>query len=589
MLRGSLVLFTLLTAVLTPPVYAIDPTQLPDDQRELLVPIQPQWPEVYFDLARSLLSPVRLGGGPIYPGSVPRPANPEPPGEAWGPVQLRTEGLALLGRLRTMLAEGQVTDETFSEWSTKHGVDKPTLVAALDEVKLWHPMDPVYLPICRALWDRLGDNLDEYLKFPYSARITMGIYLGVLEREDDAKELLSSVPEEWQKQDPTVPMYHVANELFCSRKRSPRLCIWAWKWGATMQGAADQAFVSCHIRQVCESLGDPKVVAAELIPWTEAALARSGSEDRWDYAVGALLWSYSYTGQMQRARQRGHYWLEMAKVRGVSFRKTMTATLQLAGICREVGAIEDARRLLETVCASDSSTLWHRQKAEAQLARLPGSDGESRKGLLSRPVLRSVSPDKIVVNCTPASVAQASVRLEGSPTLKVERAECTLESAVVASGDPLSAVSSGTIQSIKVTMKAPDTVGDLHGLLMVQTNDVERAALQIPLTVKVAHQLLIRPSRFFFGFTKPKDEKTVAVTVSSKAAFDIVEGRADKPELLEVRWQRRDSTMYLVRATLTLRHASGPDVVQGDIVLKTSLPGERVVKIPYEAHLITGD
>lgn len=300
------------------------------------------------------------GGSPI---SLPSPV--ASPGVSAELQPGMTAGYSLLLSLQGRFRSGELTDETLRGWLAERGVSTPALVDALDQMTLEHPMDPVYLPICKSLWENTGPGISQHLEFPYKARIIMGIYLGVLEREEDAKRLFSSVPEAWQKADPTVPMYHVACELLDWRRKSPRLCIWAWKWGATMRGAADQAFVCWHIAQACRALQDKDAVRSELLPWCESALERLGSESRWDYAIRELLWGYEFIGDRGKGIERACHWLSLAPQRGVSPTILTPARFVLAQAMARDGRAKEADELLRQVISADASGfLCNRARAE---------------------------------------------------------------------------------------------------------------------------------------------------------------------------------------------------------------------------------
>ena len=555
MLRGLLVLSALVIALLASPVYAIDPTQLPDEDRALLAPVHPQWPVIYPDLARSPLTPVHM----------------------------RTSGLSLLGRLRAMLAEGQVTAETFSEWAAQHDVDAPTLVAALDEVPLWHPMDPVYLPICRALWDRLGDDLDAHLEFPYRARITMGIYLGVMEREEDAKKLFSSVPEEWQKQDPTVPMYHAANELVGFRLKAPRLGIWAWKWGSTMKGPADQAFVCFHIRQACEHLGDAEMVREELVPWAEEALARPGSEARWLYAVRELIWGYQRIGEMSKAADRGRYWISAARDRGVHAADLIVSRQILATVLDRLGAVAEAAEVLKEAIQSGPSDMLLVQMAQAQLLELQRDHPQIGKALMLPAKVKSVEPRELTLSVRLGHREERTIAVEGNATFRVADCAGTLPFVNPALGEGELTRFAVSRQTIMVAVQPRGGVGRQRGTIAIHTNDAASQTVDVALVVDVLDPIAAEPKSVFFGFVKAGDTVTKVVALTAAVPFEVKAVAQQEAPAVRSETARQQDGSWRVSVRLTAPGRAG--VLEGNIELSTSLPDQPLITLPYYAHV----
>ena len=88
---------------------------------------------------------------------------------------------------RTELEAGAIDRDALLARIIEEQVPADTLVAILELLPLAHPMDPLYFPVCGALWDALEEDLDACLTLPYATRIFMAAYLGVLERPDDTK------------------------------------------------------------------------------------------------------------------------------------------------------------------------------------------------------------------------------------------------------------------------------------------------------------------------------------------------------------------------------------------------------------------
>jgi len=196
--------------------------------------------------------------------------------------------------------------------------------------------------------------------------------LGLLGREEDGRALLASVPEEWQKLDPTVPMYHVANELVRVRKTAPRLGIWAWKWGASMRRPADRAFICNHILCACLRLPEeerPDAIRLEVIPLVESALAEPESEGLgWDNTLPDLILAYGLTDDAEKATERGAFWLRDAARRGISADDLPRTRLRLAQMLECVGRQAEAAVMLRDL--ADHPSQRAREDARTALGAL---------------------------------------------------------------------------------------------------------------------------------------------------------------------------------------------------------------------------
>lgn len=468
-------------------------------------------------------------------------------------AQLRSNPAAaqtLLLRIKTLMDGGQLDAAGLPRWLAEQKVESPALIAALDQMTLQHPMDPLYLPICQVLWGKLGTGLEEYLKFPYRARIIMGIYLGVLEREEDAKKLLSSVPDEWQKQDPTVPMYHVANELAFyagPSARSPRLAIWAWKRAAPMRGPAEEAFVCSHIGQTCRRVTDDAaardMALHELIPWALGALEKPGSEARWDYAIHELLWAEDLVGHYSEGASLGLLWLARAEARRGGCASSQALRVQTARLCARAGQEKMAQSMVP-----------------ARLER--------------------VTPDSGQLYTRLGESAACAFRVWGSATLSVLAASVTGLPGQAAVGDTQQ---NGDATFCDVTLRISPAHGDgqRRGALLLRTNDASHPALRLDIVQTALPPVRLVDPR---GLCLPRAGQTDGGTrhsglvLSSSLPFSPAVQAVEPAGALDARLFRVSQFASVLRVTPA--RATGPGATQATIRVLTGLEAQPLVVVP---------
>ncbi len=510
-------------------VHAVSIEELPLWVRQSIHPVYIDWAEVYPGLELdAALAPIEAGhpqtldaaplvGEPrlepieatgeaggllsaILPDAAPLVSEPrlepiEATGEARGllsailpdPAPLHGGVLSILATGKDLIQQGKLNEETFPEWFAEHNIDQAALIDVLDGIPLSHPMDPIYLPICAVLWEQIGDDIEVYLGFPPRARITMGIYLGVLEREEDAKGLFASVPPADQKEICSgVAMYHVACELLRYRDKSPRLCIWAWKRGAEMQGAADQAFVCFHIMQACKKLGEPQVVREELIPWAEEALARPGSESRWRYALAELIWAYEYVGAQEKGILRSRYWLEEARERGISPESLVRPKSLLSEIYVKSGRVHEAAAILRDIIKSCPPDYVPAHVAQVRLLELGAVHSDIGDIEVLPPRFKAVRPDKVIVELGLDKVHVVRVTVTGNPTLRITQTESSLGSVRIRTDQQW--ISMRATYELGVVVGPYREIGTHRGKVRIRLNDSAKPKILLPINVNVVRR-----------------------------------------------------------------------------------------------------
>lgn len=498
---------------------------------------------------------------------------------------------SLLLTLKNEFAQGNLVEAKLPGWLAERNLDQNSLIQALDQMTLEHPMDEIYLPICKVLWDKIGPNTDEYLKFPYNARIIMGIYLGVLEREDDAKKLFASVPEEWQKEDPSVPMYHVANELLGVQHKSPRIAIWAWKWGAAMRGPSDQAFVCWHIMEACKTPQCRPLIETELIEYAEAALSRAGSEARWDFALFPLLWGYEQVGDTHAAVARGAYWIGQAS--GGAAGALEFSRLFLADVCVKLGKQDDAVKLLLPIARSAQRTSWQFSRAVGKLQQLVVSPKDMGCDPRDACAIRRWSPTDLVVSASPGQRVVRQVVFHGMPGFRLQQVgparAITVEihepsvSEVLGWGiGDLRGMEATQVADVIVTM--PNTPGPERHEVHFGTNDPAHPQLTVSLKAEPTYAIAIEPPTLFFGFVKPDTPERMVCTIRGTTPFAVKQIIVEKSKGIVPEIRRVGETEYSLTVTLC-SHAAPGSTISGMLRVLTDLAAQEVIVVPYHAQV----
>jgi tetratricopeptide (TPR) repeat protein len=505
---------------------------------------------------------------------------------AAAPKAVQLGSYALLSTWQELLRAGELDEKSFLRWVADHNIDQATLIQALDSIPLTHPMDPVYLPICATLREQMGENVDGYLDdLPYSARIFMATYLGVLEREDDAKKLLGSLTHP----DPKAlgaDLYHVANELVDYRGKSPSLAIWAWKRGAEIRGGTDPAFVCWHIMVTCKRLGDAQMARDALIPWAEETLARPGTGECWGYGLCGLIWAYDALGESQKAVERGEYWLEEAQRRGALPKSVAVPKIELARVCAKMRRVDRAAQLLRAAASSPGVSVWDANRAQARLIELARLDPSIRKvAEVLPPTFKGVSPETIALRVRLGEDAVRSVTLRGNPTLKATRVRHELPFLKISLHDP-SMMPTESTQLVQLRFSPRERAGKQDCTLLIETNDPQHPIIEVPITVSVLGPVVARPPSAFFGLVAPGESTTMQVTLNSSVPFRVVDAQPDRPELLAVEVSSQTGRACVIQATL--RPPNKPGILQGEIELQTNLTSQPAVTIHYYAQVKLG-
>ena len=427
------------------------------------------------DAQRDALDPVELNWAAMVPSL-----------SGLAPLGSHAATLSQLSSWRAAAAAGELTEANAATWMATNKVDRNTLIRALDAIPLAHPMDEVYLPICAALYSDIGPDINGYLQFPRTARIAMATYLGALERPQDARQLLESVPVDEPRR-MGMDLYHVANELMDWRRKSYDLAIWAFKRGATLRGPADKAFVCLHIGQACWKLykqGDPSAYGEQLAPWAEEALTLPGSEARWGYAIPALVDAYYLSGQTDKAVERGLHHLKRLREHLVPPSAVGQAHYMVARYVAASGDVKQAADLYRTAIRHCPGQSWA-QLAQAELLRLAEKHEEIGQFRLIEPELLRVAPERLVLLLGDDGSAKATVVCDGNATLEITKVTTDVDGLSVTQGEA-KVVDTGRKLMVRIVKRCeigvvlPEGVTPAKGQLVLHTNDPSRSVVVVP-------------------------------------------------------------------------------------------------------------
>ncbi len=395
----------------------------------------------------------------------------------------------LLLTWRSELEAGAIDRDALLARTIEEQVPADTLVAILELLPLAHPMDPLYFPVCGALWGALGEDLDACLKLPYATRIYMATYLGVLERPDDTKALVNSL-ENPDAMALGADIYHVSNQLADHEQKSELVAIWAWKKGATLRGPEDQAFVCRHTTRSCYPLrraGDKDVFRREIIPWAEEALARPGSESRWGHAISGLVQAYVMSYEAEKGIARARYWLEEAETRGLPFDHVDEGVLELARQLRHTDDYQDAADMLRRVVREGD----HMVSGLAQFNLvLLGRDHPDVEDVIIIPAqVRAVDPPALTISLADEVPTPTRITVRGSYSFVIESVACDVP--FVTLSRPSGAAYTqrggndhlGSFWTVEVTLDTDMEAKATTGEVTFSTNDPDKPTIRVPLEI----------------------------------------------------------------------------------------------------------
>lgn len=393
----------------------------------------------------------------------------------------------------SLLETGYLDEQTFPLRAEEQGWGQPVLLAALQYVELTWPDYGAFLPICAVLWEQSGEELEACLQFPPRARKAMAMYFGSVGADEQVRAMVSSIStEEWwqvHKLDAAWPHHAVWDiaEWLMKQDRLIRTAYWVFKRGAEIAHVDVSAQVCVNLWRCCLKLDDKQLIREDFIPWAEEALADSTSE-WWGVALSDLIRAYHKLEEPERAVERGLYWLQQAEARGVATWQLHMPKHALAYSLTDVGQFTSAGEVLREIIR-ETPTI-QAEVAQLTLRYLARDYPEADFGevVVIPPRLERVSPEHLEVAVPAGKESTVELTVVGSVTLKVSNPQCDLPWVEAALGQPRPQYSEGRLEwheHVQVKVGAAEAVGQHEGVLILDTNDVERPQVEVPLTIVV--------------------------------------------------------------------------------------------------------
>lgn len=310
------------------------------------------------------------GGVPLPPGESPAAPVPAMFTAAAGCIEA--------------IQEGNMGPEEFVRWAEENSIGPEALSAA---VGLLAPnirqlrLDDGTRVLAAGLLAAAGEGLERLDAIPAPGLLLLAIYLGVLDREEDARRALSRAAELDHGMPVQVPYYIVATGLYRAEK-ALETAIWAWQTGANAAGPPQQAHVSLHIWMACYLLDERGADTAALrdifIPWTEEALGLAGSEPQWAAPLESLLMAYWRVHGYEAAIVLAEEWLDRGERRGVPDHRLAGGRLAVALMLADHGEHARAEAILRAIsdagCPEAAARAeWHLEWLE-ELRRTRAAD-----------------------------------------------------------------------------------------------------------------------------------------------------------------------------------------------------------------------
>jgi hypothetical protein len=133
-----------------------------------------------------------------------------------------------------------------------------------------------------------------------------------------------------------------------------------------------------------------------------------------------------------------------------------------------------------------------------------------------------------------------------------------------------------------ITIKIPETLGNLDESIIVYTNDVRQPKLQILIKGTVVGDLLVFPKEFFFGVVRNGENISREITISARngANIKILNVTSDS-EFVTVHVIPQDSGKYLIKAKFEPKGFKG--TFKSNIVVRTTSQKQPSISIPIYA------
>ena len=126
--------------------------------------------------------------------------------------------------------------------------------------------------------------------------------------------------------------------------------------------------------------------------------------------------------------------------------------------------------------------------------------------------------------------------------------------------------------------------GRVEDELTVETNHARRKTIAVPVKLEIPTALQTAPLSAFFGFVprgQPASREAAVWPSDPEHEFEIVAVETDTKGISAS--ASRTDAGYVVTVSV---ETEVPGVVEGEVVLRTSLPGQRALRVPVYAHVL---
>jgi len=192
---------------------------------------------------------------------------------------------------------------------------------------------------------------------------------------------------------------------------------------------------------------------------------------------------------------------------------------------------------------------------------------------------------------TRVSPKKISISYAGQSDWKIIRAECNnphLDLQLLETGRHPGPTSTQVSYDLLVGLKADAPVGSLRDPVMLVTNDRDRNAARVVVSVEgaVTPTISAKPSPLMLGLINPGQAVERALMVRGQKAFRITEiSGPDDQFQFEVGDEAK--TLHVIPITFTA--GDTPGTVTGEILIQTDTPGGETLKVKYHGRIVAPD
>lgn len=138
-----------------------------------------------------------------------------------------------------------------------------------------------------------------------------------------------------------------------------------------------------------------------------------------------------------------------------------------------------------------------------------------------------------------------------------------------------------TEQKVTITVRRPEK-SNLQTKVKIASPSFPNFQLEIPIEI-IYHPVKFSASALFFGFINSEDQAQRQLALTSPMPFRIIEVTTDSPLLVTAVNSPSPATQHSV--TVTIQNGTAGQVLAGKLRIKTDLPIQEVIEVPYYAYI----